>query len=93
MDSWPGMDLRGRMCSGVGESVPCVWSGGESTAVQHHKGRRAVGVLCCSYRAARLQAQTLQDQDAGLVAHRWMTLPDGSDDIVCSGMQVDAVTR
>jgi len=54
------------LCPGVGESFPRVWPLSKPAAVQHHKGRRAVGVLGRTDGTSRLQAETLQDQDESL---------------------------
>jgi len=52
--------------SGVGKSVPSVGSCSKPTALQYHKSRGIVSILSCPDGTARLQAQTLQDQDASL---------------------------
>lgn len=54
------------MSAGAGESVSCVGFSSEPAALQHHKGRRVVSVLRCSYGAARLQTETVQDKDASI---------------------------
>jgi len=54
------------MSSGAGESVSSVWSRCKPSSVQHHQSGCAVGVLSRADGASRIQAETLQDQDARL---------------------------
>ena len=61
--------MRDFLSTGTRKSIQDLWTVSEPVSLQHHQGRRSFGVLSGSHRTARLQAQTIQDQDTRMNAH------------------------